>query len=753
MQLLRLIGSRFKAITHLERKNRSFVTSRYVNLSNNFAYFFGESTDHLSGKHTTLSVVSALRLLRSRASGAASSLAALFLLLFLPQSTAAQSARSRAADSLLHRPSLQRVVHLQIRRQGDSLRALLTAPAPAVRARAAFALASVQDSTAVPALLRLLRDPSPAVRADAAFALGQAPGAVPAESLLTALRREQRLAPQRLTPQRRLLEALGKQGDATSLAELVTHNFSDSLTADVALAIGRYGLREITTLAATARIIELLGASDARTRLNAAYFFARTEPPLWADRASASRAALDDLAPGDPAAMHLLRGLGRRRAAADLPHFSQWLRRSPDWRIRTEAARALAATPDTAQALPPLRSALADSSDHVAITAATGLASLAPWPSAGADFVRQWIEAHPDRWRIAAPLMGGLAQHGERSFVMHRLRQWENALPPPAYAAGLGALAHFADADTRRVLERAVQHADPRVAGAAVQALAARWKREQSSETAATYFAAFTRALRRDDLATRYYAAPELADSLFRPLGAADSLARVYATLAAPVDIEPMTAILTALGQTGGATAASVLREATKHPHPVLRRTAADALAQLTGEPAPTLPDIIPPAERTIDWAYLAEKGPRPRLVLQTGKGRVTLALDAEAAPLTTQTILQLAEQGAYDDVPFHRVVPNFVVQGGDVERGDGFGGPGFSIRSEFTRIPYRRGAVGMASAGKDTEGSQFFITHSMQPHLDGRYTTFGTVERGMNVVDRLQPYDRILRARVLSRP
>ena len=90
------------------------------------------------------------------------------------------------------------------------------------------------------------------------------------------------------------------------------------------------------------------------------------------------------------------------------------------------------------------------------------------------------------------------------------------------------------------------------------------------------------------------------------------------------------------------------------------------------------------------------------------------------------------------------------MIQGGDFDRADGFGGPGLAIRSEFTRIPYRRGVIGMASAGKDTEGSQFFITHSPQPHLDGRYTAFGQVVRSMKVVDRIIQGDRVLTAEVV---
>jgi peptidylprolyl isomerase len=94
-------------------------------------------------------------------------------------------------------------------------------------------------------------------------------------------------------------------------------------------------------------------------------------------------------------------------------------------------------------------------------------------------------------------------------------------------------------------------------------------------------------------------------------------------------------------------------------------------------------------------------------------------------------------------------VVANFVAQGGDFSSGDGFGGPGFTIPSEFTELRFLEGVIGMASAGKDTEGSQFFITHSPQPHLDGLYTAFGRVVSGMDVVAELLVGDRIVRATV----
>src|SRR6185369_7789133 len=113
-------------------------------------------------------------------------------------------------------------------------------------------------------------------------------------------------------------------------------------------------------------------------------------------------------------------------------------------------------------------------------------------------------------------------------------------------------------------------------------------------------------------------------------------------------------------------------------------------------------------------------------------------------APATTRAIADLARRHFFDGLPFHRVVPDFVAQGGD-PRGDGEGGPGYMIRCEVSPRPYVRGTVGMALSGKDTGGSQFFITHTTTPHLDGRYTAFGQVTKGLEVVDLLVEGDKIL--------
>ena len=122
-----------------------------------------------------------------------------------------------------------------------------------------------------------------------------------------------------------------------------------------------------------------------------------------------------------------------------------------------------------------------------------------------------------------------------------------------------------------------------------------------------------------------------------------------------------------------------------------------------------------------------------------------------EDAPLTVDNFIKLARSNYFNGLAVHRVVPNFVMQDGD-NRGDGNGGPGWSIRCEINMLPYERGAVGMALSGKDTGGSQWFVTHSPQPHLDGGYTVFGKVnETDMKIVDSIVRGDKILSVKIVE--
>ncbi|UCH95584.1 MAG: peptidylprolyl isomerase [Candidatus Aminicenantes bacterium] len=145
-----------------------------------------------------------------------------------------------------------------------------------------------------------------------------------------------------------------------------------------------------------------------------------------------------------------------------------------------------------------------------------------------------------------------------------------------------------------------------------------------------------------------------------------------------------------------------------------------------------------------IDWELAASIPPDQRVRLKTGKGDITIQLLVNDAPGSVSNFVKLIKENFYKQGVVHRVVPNFVIQDG-CPRGDGVGGPAFTIGSELGPLYYDEGSVGMASAGKDTEGSQWFITHSPTPHLDGRYTIFAKVAAGMEVVHKIEIGDKIL--------
>lgn len=128
-----------------------------------------------------------------------------------------------------------------------------------------------------------------------------------------------------------------------------------------------------------------------------------------------------------------------------------------------------------------------------------------------------------------------------------------------------------------------------------------------------------------------------------------------------------------------------------------------------------------------------------------TTKGKFTIQLTPQYAPITCGNFVFLAQKGFYNGVKFHRVVPNFVIQTGDTTK-TGWGGPGYEITSEFSPIPFTRGSVGIANIGKDTEGSQWFIMHSYFPHLNGHYTNWATVIKGLEVIDTISETDKIIK-------
>ncbi len=214
-----------------------------------------------------------------------------------------------------------------------------------------------------------------------------------------------------------------------------------------------------------------------------------------------------------------------------------------------------------------------------------------------------------------------------------------------------------------------------------------------------------------------------------------------------PEDIEVYQAVLPSLLRDLGSVAVSLADSMASIDNSALNRVVLEFVSQPVREKIESATPSI--SLQGPDWILLRKLGAKPTLQLETEAGLIVVEMDPIRAPSTVTAIARLAEAGMYNGISFHRVVPNFVIQGGDVETGDGFGGPDFVIPNEPSEHGFVRGAAGIASAGKDTEGSQYFFMIDWAPHLDGGYTVFGQVISGMDVVDRIRVGDRVIRVRI----
>ncbi len=202
--------------------------------------------------------------------------------------------------------------------------------------------------------------------------------------------------------------------------------------------------------------------------------------------------------------------------------------------------------------------------------------------------------------------------------------------------------------------------------------------------------------------------------------------------------------ILDSLGKQKTAAANEAIKTALNSSDYLVRRHAAALLKANGGGDFSARIGTVQTRNTLADYQRAISRiGTNVRAIVSTTRGSFTIELLPDDAPLTVDNFVQLARRGYFKGITVHRVVPNFVIQDGD-PRGDGNGGPGYQIRCEINQVPYERGAVGMALSGKDTGGSQWFVTHSPQPHLDGGYTVFGRVVSGMEVVDGITRGDVI---------
>lgn len=629
-----------------------------------------------------------------------------------------------------------------------------------VRFDAARSLAYARDPRSRTALEQALGDPDPLVRHEALFALGQLRGVVPAEVFLGKLADEE--------PGMRLLAAYG----------LARHGTAAELEAVAALLRDREprvrGQAALAVLAlAGNRLRDPKAGDDARVRrasdmLRAALAVEQNDVARWREVYALAHLA-------DPGAVDALRAEAKRSVAD----------RDQEWGVLF-ALRGLSGLPPVRETELVLVAALGRPEPSLVIEAVAALANPGRQPGArrteaaplyGSDEVREKLIAltKDPRGHVRAAVLAELWRYGMHAAdtLRRAVAQSGSQFTPTVHdaCAALPALARLLqDApDVVSAIERAAGADDPVLRIGAARALAQlpaefsiarlqrlgddpeRWVgvaaaealgRFRNSDDAAR---AIAELLAIDDLALRETLAP--AAQAVGDKSVVPALLTAYDASPGLPFAEARKLLLEAAAALDLDTAKPALERALTDPDLVVRRAARRLLGR-PEEPDDRQAGIESPVPgETFPWGFVSS---RPRIVFTTDKGEFEVQLSPATAPTHCLNLLLLVEQGHYDGRRFHRVVPNFVVQGGD-HRGDGSGARawhGGQIRDEIGPLPFDAFTVGMPkSADDDTGGDQIFITTVPTPHLDGRYTAFGRVVRGSRVVESIELGDRILRA------
>lgn len=612
---------------------------------------------------------------------------------------------------------------------GAVLEAAAGSPDADVRARAALAAGRIGDDRAAPVLRRLLEDPAPPVRDSAAFAAGLLRDPAMIESLVARLRDD---------------DAGVAARAAWSLGFLEQPSAGDALVA--ALARAEPGRRAPLVFS------------------------------LWRYPARASGAAKPLVGDPDPAVRTAaLYALARRPQASSLELLTAGLA-DPDTDTAALCARALGVLgkPDSAG---PLWKALEGRRAPVVINAMVALAALlekspeaaAPTESAA----RLTVLAGDANPNLAVPALALLRWATADREAFRRLFSTATSGQGRRRQVAVQAVMASLPRDSGKVVEAAVASPDPFVRGAAAAGLAflpdesARVLREtlMSDPEAVVRLkvlegldtpeaARANRALVEKGLADPDPGVRSAAVDLRVLLGGDDLDAwlrdTVVASYASPSPDIPITCIGAAEKTPDRPEARSVVEAAYRHPSVLVSRLARRSLVTtFHADPAQFPWRTYDTGKTEADEAAVLAAARRASTArVETARGAFTIRLAGREAPMTVVNFVTLAKKGYFDGAPIHRVVPNFVVQDGD-PTGTGSGGPGYEIRDEINMLPYRAATVGMALSGPDTGGSQWFVTQSPQPHLDGGYTVFGQVVGGADVVNRIEQDDRIVRVTV----
>jgi cyclophilin family peptidyl-prolyl cis-trans isomerase/HEAT repeat protein len=634
------------------------------------------------------------------------------------------------------------------------------------QARGALAAGRIGDREAVPALERLLlSEEDAAVASVAAWALGRIEGGEPA--LLGCLSMSCQAAP---AAARALGHGSRSVAAVDALAQAVRANdpaiaAAAATSLGVLARLGPKGTDEQVAARARGPLAAALGSSDAGVRHGAAYAFGRIPT---GELPAALAAALSD----PDAEVRALAARAWGKQGGDPGRLEKALR-DADVRVRVEAARALGDLGRPAKTGP---SGLAVHFGAVharaLLTAAISpaVADLRGDPTAArfahalvaifeaAAIARVDRAALPEPASISGPTRASTAA-GRCAAALAFDRLEGRISRTPRCAAGLEP--EWRSRMRVGILAAELAETDPDARPAAVAALhdLDSRVRAQTAGAGGPALAKELRALLDDpdpfvvaDAASALAKDPSLAKA---SIPAAEQAVRRLLAAKSKAAGDPASDALAALAQLLGASPAAqtqvvpTLLDLLPTGSPFVYRSVADALRAL-GAPPPGAPAPSPaiPDEAA---AGLPGETRRPRMLrLRTTAGDLALALHSGdgQAPLTSAAIAALAARGFYRSLSWHRVVPDFVVQGGD-PRGDGDGGPGWAIPDEHTPLPFRRGTAGIATNGPETGGSQIFLCHSAQPHLDGRYTVFAELQEGESTLDSLQQSDEILSASV----
>jgi cyclophilin family peptidyl-prolyl cis-trans isomerase len=677
-------------------------------------------------------------------------------------------------SGLFSQPILQNereILQLQDQRSlgNGKLIAALHDPQVQVRYRAAIALANLQDTSTTAALAASLYDTDRRVREASALAMGQMRSDRAADELLSAVPSEKDS-----TVLAGILEAIGKSGNAKHLDSLLQISEKEPMKfprTEFAFCIARFALRQIKTERSIWKCFNAAG-SESPDECSAALFALWRSAPYGLIDLEISKHKEELIAlthhPRSDIRMHLATLLGRSktkdsREILDSLELSE--KKLNDWHVWIQLIRSrVALSANANEILTRFPEYLAAKNDHIKISALQALSSvqaLIADQSIAADSLRSVVRALAYGNAEPEPVRGEalvtLGKHFPKDLEL--LTPWiaDHSISLQLKAKLLEGISQQRSIEHLSILRQNLTHESNRIAMAAwdfirpmlhpLNLQAFHFDSIAMKELAQDIFQNAKIALRRNDMGITTLVANLFADTmLVKNLLTAGFAGQIveeclsaYGKLTLADDGEAKQAILQALGTMNDPRVITFLEKEVENPDRAIATEAAASLQHLTGNDySGRMVQQSIEGRTTEDWRLLESLSPRQHVRLVTNRGAITLELLKDHAPFTVLNFVKLIKKGFYDGLTFHRVVPNFVVQGGD-PRGDGWGGPGYTMRTEISTVKYEPGSCGMASAGKDTEGSQFFITHSSTPHLDGRYTIFAKVVQGMDVVDLLQ--------------